>query len=419
MSAYIEVQFKGNRRLTYTNPMSFPVKLGDDVIVEAEKGEDIGRVVQITDVDRITLEEERHSVCPVLRKAGPHDYQRQQRNAEREPVAEEACRALIREHHLRMKLVNVEYQLDGKKVTFFFTAEGRIDFRNLVKDLAGQLRTRIDLRQIGARDEAKKFGGYGPCGQRQCCSAFLPRFDSVTTSMAKVQNLPLNPIKLSGNCGRLKCCLRYELDFYKSQFDKYPSVHTAVETLRGLALVDKIDIFREEVTIRYTDGDMDVLSHEQLMKFMAIKPGEMNCKSSCGSCGAGDVQAFEEEVNRRVEENTGRRPVTETDLTDTTLVASSEDIADTGTTAHVPERRQRDQPRREPAERRASEFPGSDSASLADDEDAGSDMILGENRGEPGSTESEAREGSRRRRGGRRGGRGRRPGDQGPAAPEA
>jgi cell fate regulator YaaT (PSP1 superfamily) len=411
MSAYIEVQFKGNRRLTYTNPMNFPVKLGDDVIVEAEKGEDIGRVVQITDVDRITLEEERHTVRPVVRKAGPHDYQRQQRNEEREPVAEEACRALIREHHLRMKLVNVEYQLDGKKVTFFFTAEGRIDFRNLVKDLAGSLRTRIDLRQIGARDEAKKFGGYGPCGQRQCCSAFLPRFDSVTTSMAKVQNLPLNPIKLSGNCGRLKCCLRYELDFYKSQFDRFPSVDTAVETLRGLALVDKIDIFREEVTIRYTDGDMDVLSHEALMKFMAIKPGEMNCKSSCGSCGAGDVKAFEEEVNRRVEENTGRRPSTAPDLSDTTLVASAEPEAG--------ERRQRENPRRDFGDRRTTprrERPAGEPAgdTGTDGEVAGPEEARG-----PREAGSEGGEAPRRRRGGRRGGRGRRPGEQGPAAPDA
>ena len=387
MGAYIEVQFKGNRRLSYTNPMDFPVKLGDDVIVEAEKGEDIGRVVQITDTDRISDEEERHSVRPVLRKAGPHDYQRQQRNAEREPIAEAACRALIREHRLRMKLVNVEYQLDGKKVTFFFTAEGRIDFRNLVKDLAGQLRTRIDLRQIGARDEAKKFGGYGPCGQRQCCSAFLPRFDPVTTSMAKTQNLPLNPIKLSGNCGRLKCCLRYELDFYKSQFDRFPSVETAVETLRGLALVDKIDIFREEVTIRYSDGDMDIVSHEQLMKFMAIKPGEMNCKSSCGSCGAGDVDKFEKEVRRRVEENTGRKPMSQ----------GVDHVAQAAADAPAPEnRRVREQPRRESGERREASADGSS----------------------PDASGTDSPEGSnRRRRGGRRGGKGRRADEQGPQGP--
>ncbi len=314
MSTYIEVQFKGNRRLPYLNPMAFPVRLGDTVIVEAEKGEDIGRVVQITEVDRISSEDSRESVPSILRKAGPHDHQRLMRNEERETKAEETCRELIREHRLRMKLVNVEFQLDGKKVTFFFTAEGRVDFRHLVKDLASRLRTRIDLRQIGARDEAKKFGGYGPCGQKQCCSSFLPRFDPITTSMAKAQNLPLNPTKLSGNCGRLKCCLRYELDFYKSEFARYPNINTAVETLKGLAFVDKIDIFHEEVVIRYKDGDMDSISRQELMDLLAFKPGAMNCKSGCGAKherkapeGADNRPAPSEEKEKRPERRSSER----------------------------------------------------------------------------------------------------------------
>ena len=261
---YLEVQFKGNRRVTYTNPSLFPVKLGDLVVVAAEKGEDMGRIVQITDIDRITDEEERDKVAPILRKAGPHDFQRQRRNQQKEERAEEVCRRLIETHRLPMKLINVEFQLDGRKVTFFFTAEGRVDFRELVKDLAGELRTRIDLRQIGARDEARKFGGFGPCGQRQCCSGWLSRFDPVTTSMAKEQNLPLNPTKLSGNCGRLKCCLRYELEFYRKELAQYPPIDKLLKTIKGAARIDKVDIFAGEVLIRYQSGEIETLSQEQL-----------------------------------------------------------------------------------------------------------------------------------------------------------
>jgi cell fate regulator YaaT (PSP1 superfamily) len=280
--SFVEVQFKGNRRAAFANTMAFPVKLGDWVVVQADKGEDYGRVVQITDEDRLSGEDERRFVRPLLRKAGPHDLQRHQRNLQREDRAEEIGRELVRRHRLAMKVVNVEYQLDGKKVTFFFTAEGRIDFRNLVKDLAGELRTRIDLRQIGARDEARKFGGFGPCGQRQCCSGWLSRFDPVTTSMAKEQNLPPNPVKLSGNCGRLKCCLRYELQFYREELRRYPPADRPIRTLQGLAFIEKVDIFGEEVVIRYEGGEIETHSRERLEQLMDFEPGENHCDSGCG-----------------------------------------------------------------------------------------------------------------------------------------
>ena len=284
---FFEIQFKGNRRAAFTNPMGFPVKLGDHVIVNAEKGEDLGRVVQISGIDRISQEDELGEERTIVRKAGPHDFQRKRRNLQRENRAEEVCRRLVLDHRLPMKVINVEYQLDGKKVTFFFTAEGRVDFRTLVRDLAGELRTRIELRQIGARDEARKFGGFGPCGQRQCCSGWLSRFDPVTTSMAKEQNLPLNPIKLSGNCGRLKCCLRYELDFYREELKRYPPLERAVETLRGAAFVEKIDIFSEEVLIRYATGEMESVSHAELERLMTFDPAENHCEGACGREGLG------------------------------------------------------------------------------------------------------------------------------------
>ena len=285
--SFFEIQFKGNRRSAFTNPMGFPVKLGDHVIVSAEKGEDLGRVVQISAEDRISQEEERNQVRTIVRKASPHDLQRKRRNLQKENRAEEVCRRLVMDHRLPMKVINVEFQLDGKKVTFFFTAEGRVDFRTLVRDLAGELRTRIELRQIGARDEARKFGGFGPCGQRQCCSTWLSRFDPVTTSMAKEQNLPLNPVKLSGNCGRLKCCLRYELDFYREELKRYPPLERAVETLRGAAFVEKIDIFNEEVLIRYNTGELETVSREDLLRLMDFDAAENHCEGACGREGLG------------------------------------------------------------------------------------------------------------------------------------
>ncbi len=278
---FFEIQFKGNRRAAFTNPMGFPVKLGDHVIVNAEKGEDLGRVIQVSEVDRISQEEERDQVRTIVRKASPHDFQRKRRNLQRENRAEEVCRRLVTEHSLPMKVINVEYQLDGKKVTFFFTAEGRVDFRTLVRDLAGELRTRIELRQIGARDEARKFGGFGPCGQCQCCSTWLSRFDPVTTSMAKEQNLPLNPVKLSGNCGRLKCCLRYELDFYREELKRYPPLERAVETLRGAVFIEKIDIFNEDVLIRYSTGELESVSREDLLRLMDFDAAENHCEGAC------------------------------------------------------------------------------------------------------------------------------------------
>jgi len=283
---YFEVQFKGNRRAAFTNPMGFPVKLGDHVIVNEKKGEDLGRVVQISEVDRISQEDERDEVRTIARKAGPHDFQRKRRNLQREARAEEVCRRLVQDHRLPMKVINVEYQLDGKKVSFFFTAEGRVDFRSLVRDLAGELRTRIELRQIGARDEARKFGGFGPCGQRQCCSGWLSRFDPVTTAMAKEQNLPLNPVKLSGNCGRLKCCLRYELDFYRAELKRYPSLERAVETLRGAAFIEKIDIFNEEVLIRFATGELESVTRAELERLMDFDPAENHCEGPCDREGA-------------------------------------------------------------------------------------------------------------------------------------
>jgi cell fate regulator YaaT (PSP1 superfamily) len=293
---YIEVQFKGNRRAAFTNPMGFPIKLEEFVIVETDKGEDLGRVVRISEEDRLSLEDERDFVRPILRLASLQDFHRRKRNEEREDRAEEIGHELVYKHRLPMKIVNVEYQLDGKKVTLYFTAEGRVDFRLLVKDLARDLRTRIDLRQIGARDEARKFGGFGPCGQQQCCSSWLARFEPVTTSMAKEQRLPLNPSKLSGNCGRLKCCLRFELEFYREELRKYPSTSKALHTIKGSAWINKVDIFNEVVHVQFQDGDIETLSLAELKELLNFEKGENHCTSSCEQ-GPGNEGCGKKEVN--------------------------------------------------------------------------------------------------------------------------
>jgi cell fate regulator YaaT (PSP1 superfamily) len=372
--SYFEIQFKGNRRAAFTNPMGFPVKLGDHVIVSAEKGEDLGRVVQISAEDRISQEEERNQVRTIVRKASPHDLQRKRRNLQKENRAEEVCRRLVMDHRLPMKVINVEFQLDGKKVTFFFTAEGRVDFRTLVRDLAGELRTRIELRQIGARDEARKFGGFGPCGQRQCCSTWLSRFDPVTTSMAKEQNLPLNPVKLSGNCGRLKCCLRYELDFYREELKRYPPLERAVETLRGAVFVEKIDIFNEEVLIRYSTGELETVGRDDLLRLMDFDAAENHCQGACGREGLGS----------------------ETPPPPGVLVAAA------------------NPPRRNPAADAERTPDAEDEVEAGEDGDGGVGGDEAREAGEGG----EGGEGVRRRRGRRGGRRNRRPGEGGGPSPQ-
>ena len=163
-----------------------------------------------------------------------------------------------------MKLVDVEYQFDGNKITFYFTAEKRVDFRELVKELASTYRVRIELRQIGVRDEAKRLSGYSVCGRRLCCTTFLKNFEPITTQFAKDQLMPLNPQKLSGVCGRLMCCLNYERDFYLNELKKYPPIDSIISTPKGKGTVEKIDVFREEVIVRFQNNEWEKFKLDQI-----------------------------------------------------------------------------------------------------------------------------------------------------------
>lgn len=246
-----KVSFKGNRRNCYVNTSGFEIDKGSFVIVEAERGEDYGTVERRA----VKCEYDSETDIPkILRLSNDSDSDRMIFNRQKEEETFDECLKFVEKHHLKMKLVDVEYQFDCNKITFFFTAEKRVDFRELVKDLAATYRTRIELRQIGVRDEAKRRDGYGICGKRQCCSNWLGDFSTITTQMARRQNLALNPQKLSGNCGRLLCCLKYEMGFYNEVMPQYPPVGVRCVTRHGSGIITDVDIFKEEISILLDDA---------------------------------------------------------------------------------------------------------------------------------------------------------------------
>jgi cell fate regulator YaaT (PSP1 superfamily) len=244
----VEVRFKGARQEAFKNPRGVPLRIGDHCIVSADRGEDMGEVVHFPPTS--ALPEEAKTAHEVLRRAEPHDRENLLRNRAREEEARLTCLSRIETRKLEMKLVDVEMQHDGNKITFYFTAEKRIDFRELVKDLASAFKTRIELRQIGVRDESKRLDGVGPCGRRLCCSSFLREFAPVTLRMARDQQLALSPNKISGVCGRLMCCLAYERDAYVEALRRFPRVGARVRTAVGEGKITKADIFSRTVTIR-------------------------------------------------------------------------------------------------------------------------------------------------------------------------
>lgn len=250
---FVEVVFKGNRRSVFRNPRELDLVRGMYVIVEADKGEDLGRVGMSG--EEIRVKGEKGERKPVLRLANERELSQWKQLRLREEEAFEDFCTRVATRGMDMKPVDVEYQLDGCKVIFYFTADQRVDFRELVKELAGVYRTRIELRQIGVRDEAMRLGGVGLCGRQICCETFLTAFLPITSQMARDQNLSLNPAKLSGLCGRLKCCLRFEHTFYVEARDRFPRLGTRVILEGHEARVNKLDFFSERITVRSEVGD--------------------------------------------------------------------------------------------------------------------------------------------------------------------
>lgn len=253
MTEIISVKFKENGRAYSFDPAGIKAAPGDRVIVETQSGTEIGTV---STANRMV---ERGAIVKplkkVLRLANERDLKRLEENKLREKEAMEICAELIIAHKLDMKLVEVEYSFDGSKIMFFFTSDGRVDFRALVKDLAARFHTRIELRQIGVRDEAKLLGGLGICGRPYCCKQFLSDFQPVSIKMAKEQGLSLNPTKISGSCGRLMCCLKYEQDAYDHLISVTPSVGSTVKTPDGNAVVTEANLITGQLTVRLTDSD--------------------------------------------------------------------------------------------------------------------------------------------------------------------
>jgi len=249
----IGVRFQNAGKLYFFDPGPFWPTPGDFVIVETARGVEFGEVV--TPVREINDEQLTSPLKKVVRVATAQDVQHAQDNKRNEKEAYAICQKKIGEHKLDMKLVSVEYTFDNSKILFYFTANGRVDFRSLVKDLASVFKTRIELRQIGVRDEAKMLGGLGPCGRPVCCGAFLGDFQPVSIKMAKEQNLSLNPTKISGVCGRLMCCLKYEQDNYEQTRKRMPKVGKEVVTPDGNGVVWDLNIIKETVRVRIQKGD--------------------------------------------------------------------------------------------------------------------------------------------------------------------
>ena len=261
-SKLVEVVFKGERRAIFRNRNDLEIDEGDGVIVEAERGEDFGRVSLVGALVR--LKRGKGETKGILRKAVEKDLETLKVNEEKERETYKTCKQKIKDYNLDMKLIDVEMQFDGSKITFFFTAAQRVDFRELVKDLAALYRTRIELRQVGVRDEAKRISGFGICGRKQCCSAFLNEFEQITTQMAKNQQISLNPSKISGNCGRLLCCLRYEEEIYEKIFEKFPQLGSNCTVDGKTGTLSFINIFKNVGQVRYPDGTEDWLTHEEI-----------------------------------------------------------------------------------------------------------------------------------------------------------
>jgi cell fate regulator YaaT (PSP1 superfamily) len=253
MATVVGVSIKQGSKIAYYDTDRLVLKPGDEVIVPTDKGIEFGRVMEAP--RELPDEKLPEGIRKVIRRATDRDRQQQERNRARREEAYRKCLELIAKHQLPMKLVDVDYVFDGNSITFYFTAEGRVDFRELVKDLASALRTRIELRQVGVRDEAKIVGGLGPCGRILCCSLFLKQFDPVSIRMAKEQYLPLNPTKISGVCGRLMCCLRYEYEAYRRFNRRVPSIGSVIDYEGERATVISYDVVRERVILQNENGE--------------------------------------------------------------------------------------------------------------------------------------------------------------------
>ena len=278
MRTIVGVRFRKPGKVYFFDPGYIQLNLKDKVVVETTMGEDVGEVVinkrQIPD-DKVSTELKR-----IVRLANNRDLKRVEDNKIKEQKAMKVCKEKIKKHKLDMNLVDVEYKFDNSKIIFYFTADGRVDFRELVKDLAAIYKTRIELRQIGVRDEVRKIGGNGVCGRELCCCSFLNNFDMVSIKMAKEQSASLNPSKISGNCGRLMCCLKYEQEVYEDKIKKLPKVGSIVKTEDGEGTVVTQEVLKEAIKVQFRKDDITTYKTYPAKDVKVIKNASVNDKDS-------------------------------------------------------------------------------------------------------------------------------------------
>jgi len=256
---FVEVRFKNDRKSFYKNVNNIPLHIGSVVTVESSPGHDVGVVSLTGELVKIQMKKKKFSdegSFKIYRLANQKDIEVWQEARKKEESVKIEARKISHRIGLEMKITDVEYQGDASKITFYYTADNRVDFRLLIKEFAGTFRTKIDMKQIGFRQEAAKIGGIGSCGRELCCSTWLTDFRSVNTNVARYQQLSINPQKLAGQCGKLKCCLNYELDSYLDALSHFPSSSTMLDTEKGRAFCIKIDVFKKKMWFAYVDSSM-------------------------------------------------------------------------------------------------------------------------------------------------------------------
>jgi len=277
MADIIQVALRGTRKDFFLNSRNLWLKLRDDIVVQTDQGETLGSVF-LRDPTLVQLKRPGNVTREIIRKPTEEDLDQDDHNRAREKEAFEYCRERIEAREIKMDLTEVESAFTGHRLTFYFSAEHRVDFRELVRDLAARFHTRIELRQIGIREQAKRLDGCGPCGRAFCCSTWLRDFHPVTLRMAREQQLSLNPGKISGACGRLMCCLAYELTQYRDSAEKLPPVGAQLRTGQGVCVVIRTEVYQEAVWIRDDEGG------EHRIAYADLPPGPYH---KCGDCNCG------------------------------------------------------------------------------------------------------------------------------------
>lgn len=299
MIKIVGVRFKNAGKIYYFDPVDFEIEKNIDVVVETARGLEYGKIV----VGPKEIEEEKliSPLKPIIRIATEEDKAIYRENKEKAKETFEICQQKIKEHGLTMFLIDCEYTFDRNKLIFYFTTEGRIDFRELVKDLASIFKTRIELRQIGVRDEAKSIGGLGTCGRKLCCSSWLGDFQPVSIKMAKDQSLSLNPTKISGICGRLFCCLKYEHDVYVEAIEKMPVVGSVVKVENQKGKVIEINPLLEQIKIEFNDKTIKTCLAEEVKVLHVPKKCENGCCGG-GKCKHDDIDSETLKELRKLED---------------------------------------------------------------------------------------------------------------------